>query len=217
MTFLRSASTEHGKSQNSRGGPNHEDFSSYAASNGVTGAAAYFSPSQNELVAYKTVDEGKKKTFNIIYHEASHQYIHLYMGGNVEIPIWLNEGMGDYFYGGEFGSDGRFSIGVNRDRVTTIKDAVRQGTHVPLEKFFTYSQAKYYADAQECYAQGWAICYYLWTTDNPKYKGIIVKFYEVLRKSKDKDKAFTEAFGGVEVKQLQADWEKWLLTPGAMR
>ncbi|MBI5368296.1 MAG: DUF1570 domain-containing protein [Planctomycetes bacterium] len=192
-------------------------FNAYAAKNGVSGAAAYFSPMQNELVAYKTVDEGRKKTFHIIYHEASHQYLHLYMGGDVEIPIWVNEGVADYFYGGEFGDGGKFAIGVNRDRVTEVKDAVRQKKHVPLAKLFKYTQQQYYADAQLCYAEGWGICYFLWTTDHPKYKGVLDKFYDALKRLKDKDKAFDEAFAGVEIETLEKDWETWLLTPGAMR
>ncbi|MBI3271840.1 MAG: DUF1570 domain-containing protein [Planctomycetes bacterium] len=194
-----------------------QEFASYAAQNGVTGAAAYFSPAQNELVAYKTVDEGKRKTFHILYHEASHQYMYLYLGGDVEIPIWLNEGVAEYFYGAEFGSDGRFSIGLNRERVVPIKDAVRQGKHVPLAKLFKYSQTQYYANPEVCYAEGWALSYFLWTTQDPRYKGVINKFYDALKRLKDKQKAFDEGFAGVDIEQLQADWEKWVSTPGAMR
>ncbi|MBI5365930.1 MAG: DUF1570 domain-containing protein, partial [Planctomycetes bacterium] len=195
----------------------YDEFAAYAAANDVSGAAAYFSPAQNELVCFKTTDWGKKLTLNIMYHEASHQYIHLYMGGRVDIPTWLDEGVAEYFFGGEFQPDGSFVIGVNRERVSTIKDAIRHRTHVPLAKFFQYTQSQYYADGALCYAEGWAIVYFLWRTPDPQYAGLINKFYDALKLSRDADRAFKHVFGGVDLDKLQADWEAWMLTPGALR
>ncbi len=188
-----------------------EAFESYASANGVTGAAAYFSPSQNELVCYKTVDQGRRKTFHILYHEASHQYLHLYMGGDVDIPIWLNEGVAEYFYGGEFTSDGKFRIEENKDRILDIKEAIRQNRHVPLAKLFAYTQAQYYADAQLCYAEGWSLAYFLWHTKDPRFAGRIDGFYEVLRRTKDKHAAFAETFGKVDLPMMEEAWKKFVL------
>jgi hypothetical protein len=187
-----------------------ETFNSYAAANGVSGAAAYFSPAQNELVCYKTVDEGKKKSFHILYHEASHQYIHLYMGEEVDIPIWLNEGVAEYFFGGEF-KGATFAIGVNQERITTIKEAVRRSTFVPLAEIFQYSQAQYYANAEICYAEGWSLAYFLWTTPDAKYKGRINTFYDVLKSTRSKDEAFSRAFGELDLAQFEKDWKQFVL------
>ncbi len=186
------------------------EFNSYAAANGVSGAAAYFSPSQNELVCYKTTDQGKKKSFHILYHEASHQYIHLYMGEEVDIPIWLNEGVAEYFFGGEFKGD-RFAIDVNRERITTIKEAVRRNTFVPLAKIFQYSQSEYYANAEICYAEGWSLAYFLWHTDDPQYKGRINTFYDVLKSTKVKEQAFEKAFGDLNLDKMEQDWKQFVL------
>ncbi|MBI3272795.1 MAG: DUF1570 domain-containing protein [Planctomycetes bacterium] len=193
------------------------EFDAYATANKVSGAAAYFSPAQNELACYKTTDEGRRKTFNILYHEASHQYMHLYLGGDVEIPTWLNEGVAEYFYGGNFETDGRLTIGVNRDRTGDIKEAVRQGNQIPFAKFFKYTQSQYYASSQLCYAQGWAVCYFLWTTELARYKGRLDRFYASLKKTKDSATAYQDAFGDLEPADFQKDWEAWVTAPGAMR
>ena len=185
-----------------------DEFQSYAASNGVGGAAAYFSPMQNELVGYKTTSQGKGLSIHIFYHEAMHQYLHALFGEEVDIPIWLNEGMAEYFFGGEFSDvSGRFTIGPNKMRIDTIRQACRDGSFVPLKKLFEYTQAQYYSNAGLCYAQGWSVAYFLWTTPDAKYKGVIENFMKLLRQTKDKDKAFAETFGKLDIDQLEKDWK----------
>ncbi|NUN48955.1 MAG: DUF1570 domain-containing protein [Candidatus Brocadiae bacterium] len=186
----------------------HDTFQKYAGSNGVGGAAAYFSPGQNELVGYKTVSQGKKLSIHIFYHEAMHQYLHALFGERVRIPIWLNEGMAEYFFGGEFSdATGRFSIGLNKERIDTIRQACRDGSYVPLDKLFKFTQAQYYANAGLCYAQGWSVAYFLWTTKDAKYQGVIENFMKTLRSTQDPDKAFNETFGKLDLQQLEADWK----------
>ena len=189
-----------------------DTFNSYAAANGVGGAAAYFSPMQNELCGYKTTSQGKQLSIHIMYHEAMHQYLHALFGEEVRIPIWLNEGMAEYFFGGEFNdSMGRFVIGPNKERIDTIRQACRSESFVPLKKLFKYSQAQYYSNAQLCYAQGWSIAYFLWTTKDPKYVGVIENFMKLLRQTKDSEKAFDETFGKLDIDQLEKDWKEGVI------
>lgn len=189
----------------------NEEFQSYAASNGVGGAAAYFSPGQNELVGYKTRDMGKDLSIHIMYHEAMHQYLHALFGEEVRIPIWLNEGMAEYFFGGEFNDvTGRFTIGLNKMRIDTIRQAARDGSFVPLKTMFKYTQAEYYSNAGLCYAQGWSIAYFMWTTPDAKYKGVIESFMKKLRQTKDADAAFAESFGKLDLDLLEKDWKEFV-------
>ncbi|MCE9582621.1 MAG: DUF1570 domain-containing protein [Planctomycetes bacterium] len=189
-----------------------EEFDSYAASNGVGGAAAYFSPMQNELVGYKTVSEGKKLSIHIMYHEAMHQYLHALFGEEVRIPIWLNEGMAEYFFGGEFNdASGRFTIGVNKERIDTIRQACRDGSFVPLAKLFQYTQSQYYSNAGLCYAEGWSVAYFLWRTTDEKYKGVIENFMKKLRQTQDAEAAFKETFGKLDIEQMEKDWKDFVV------
>lgn len=189
-----------------------DDFNTYARSNGVGGAAAYFSPGQNELCGYKTVSEGKKLSIHIMYHEAMHQYLHALFGEEVDIPIWLNEGMAEYFFGGEFNDvTGRFTIGLNKERIDTIRQACRDGSYVPLKKLFQYTQGQYYSDAQRCYAEGWSVAYFMWTTPDAKYKGVIESFMKKLRQTKDAEAAFNDSFGKLDIEQLEKDWKEAVL------
>ncbi|HKS17198.1 MAG TPA: DUF1570 domain-containing protein [Planctomycetota bacterium] len=205
-----------------------EDFQYYGQ---APGAAAYWSPAQEEIVAYRfeggkvvldskeemTVTEERtpeQTTFSILYHECFHQYMYYLMGRRrqVYVPSWLNEGMGDYFFGGRW-EKGKFAIGPNEWRMATIVAAVKKGKHVPLEKIFRYTQEEYYSNAHLCYAQGWAINYFFMSDVGKKsgYHMIPPKMFDNLTKSGDWKKATDSAFAGYDVKKMEEEWKTFVL------
>ena len=190
---------------------NEDEFSTYAASNGVGGAAAYFSPSQNELVAY---DSGAKKmNFGIIYHEGNHQYMHYYMGeADREIPTWLSEGLAEYFYAAGFKNPDNIQLGAKLlERLPTIKQAVQDGNFVPLKKIILeYTQRDYYSKAELCYAQGWSIVHFTYQTKDPAFKGLTERYIKALKELKDKKKADAEVFGKVDWEAFEKAWSKFI-------
>ena len=197
----------------------------YYGGGGPGGSAGYFSPGQKELVTYKTdaettlvndageamtfdLGEAGDTSFHIMYHEAFHQYCRIHTGENrfgVEIPSWFNEGMGDYFFGGQLKGNG-IKIEENWWRVDTIKRHVRKNTHVPWKKILRYTQSDYYQDASKCYAEGWAICYYLLDVGPKRIPSLAGKFVQVpvvmmneLEKHGDGQKATERAWAGIDV------------------
>ncbi len=210
-----------------------EDFLYYGQ---AYGAAAYWSPMQREIVAYRfegrkvkafeskeemTVAEEKNPeevTFNIIYHEAFHQYMENIMGisRDVYVPSWLNEGMGDYFFGGFWHKNGKFEIGLNDWRLETIIKAVKgedNMKHVPLKSIFSYSQAQYYSNPGICYAEGWAICYFFMSEEGKKkgYNAIPARFFEELKKSGDYKKANAKFLDVYDLKAMEEEWKAFVL------
>ncbi len=99
----------------------HREFLAYGA---PPGAGAYYSPVDREVVCYDTgkwmdepltetsAGEGDdlesmvrqmqaRSTMDILgaaAHEGWHQFFHWYVTSWIELPSWINEGMGDYFY-----------------------------------------------------------------------------------------------------------------------
>jgi hypothetical protein len=207
---------------------NQEDFQYYGQ---APGAAAYWSPMQEEIVAYRfeggkvtldskeemTVAEERtpeQTTFSILYHECFHQYMYYLMGRDrgVYVPSWLNEGMGDYFFGGRW-EKGKFIIGPNEWRLKTIVAAVKKNKHVPLEKIFRYSQQDYYSNAHLCYAQGWSINYFFLSDVGKKarYDQIPPMMFANLRKSGDWKKATDSVFANYDVKKMEEEWKAFVL------
>jgi len=209
-----------------------EDFVQYA---GFYGAAAYWSPAQEEIVCYRfegdkvklkesseefTIAEDKNPedvTFKILYHEAFHQYIYYVMSRErmVYVPSWLNEGLGDYFFGGAWGKSPRkFAVGVNDWRVKKIVTAVKDGRQVPLDKILRYEQRQYYTEPGLCYAEGWSIIYFLLTSDVAKKKGwqgIPRAMIEALKTSGNWEKATDKVFAGIDLKKMEEEWKEFVL------
>jgi hypothetical protein len=210
-----------------------EDFMQYGFAS--PGVAAYWSPGQEEVVAYKfegdkvtldskeefTVAEEKpaeEVTFKILYHEAFHQYMFYMMGRGrrVYVPSWLNEGMGDYFFGGDWAKGrSKFTIGINDWRVKTIVNAVKKNEHVALDKIFHYEQMDYYRNAGLCYAEGWAINYFFQKSPaatKAGYHTIPSKMLEALKTGGDWQKATDKAFAGYDIKKMEEEWKAFVLT-----
>jgi hypothetical protein len=204
--------------------PNRDDYFLYS---GAYGSAAYWSPLQEEIVCYKfsggelkkedtrdtrtIVDrqEAEAVTFKVIYHEGFHQYMHYALGADqsdLYIPSWLNEGMGDYFFGGKVvqrGGKRLLEIGMNDWRQKIIYDAVSQDKHVPLKQLLDYRQADYYANASLCYAQGWALCHFLMNSPNKAYQRFPSAMIEALKQLGNYRVATDECR-----KALNLDWDK---------
>ncbi len=208
-----------------------DDFQYYS---GAYGAAAYWSPGQEEIVAYRfegdklkvdskeefTIAEDKNPedvTFKILYHEGFHQYMHFSMGRDrgVYVPSWVNEGLGDYFFGGDWSKDRRkFSIGLNDWRLKKIHEAVKKGEHVGLDKIFRYEQMQYYTNASLCYAEGWAINYFFQQSEVARKKGyhlIPQRMIQELKTSGNWEKATDKVFAGVDLKKMEEEWKEFVL------
>jgi len=208
-----------------------EEFQDYSL---ASGAAAYWSPMQEEIVAYRfegdklqldskesfTIAEEKNPedvTFKVLYHEGFHQYMHFYMGRarNIYVPSWLNEGMGDYFFGGDWNKGrNKFTIGLNDWRIKTISNAVKKNEHVPFDKIFRYEQMDYYRTPGLCYAEGWSINYFFQMSDVAKKKGyntIPQRMMDELKSSGNWEKATDKVLGGVDLKKMEEEWKQFVM------
>ncbi len=213
----------------------------YYNGGGPPGSAGYFSPYQKELVTYKTEesmpirshetgevfdlpeDEPGENSFHIMYHEAFHQYSRLFMGENRmdgDIPSWFNEGMGDYFFGGNFQKNGSIKIEENWWRVDTVKNAVEKGTYHKIKTLVAMTQRDYYTmNPGLCYAQGWALNYYFLKGSPkmnpamaPRYAKIPGIMFDELEKHGNPKKATEAALAGIDLERLDLEFCEFVRT-----
>jgi hypothetical protein len=219
------------------------DRDEYHEYGGPRGSAGYWNYRDEELVLYDATkrEKGEKTdktdTFIVLYHEAFHQFIH-YSAGELAPHSWYNEGTGDFFSGAVVKNGRVRRIGPNRWRVNTIKRAVAEGKHVPWEKIIRFEQKDYYANPGLCYAQGWAMIYFLNTSEvvaeHPLWSRILAVYFEELKRAwageqerlgegglaDDKAReqaqlaarvtAVDAAFDGVDIAELQGVWESFV-------
>jgi hypothetical protein len=194
------------------------DQAMYHAYGGPPGSAGYWSAYHRELVVFDDqASGGRGDTWATLNHEAFHQYI-FYFYGSISPHSWYNEGTGDFYSGYQWKTN-RFVLEKFQWRVGTIKEAVSEGKHVPLDQFVRYTQAEYYGnnklgiDGGQNYAQGWSFIYFLRTGKknnakgwNPAWDNILETYLRVLAMSNKLDQAVDEAFKGIDMAALEKAW-----------
>ena len=182
-----------------------QDPAQYAAYGAPQGSAGYWSWPSRELVffcAAKDVDV----TLDVLNHEAFHQYI-FYAVGQFSPHSWFNEGHGDYFAGFNL-KEGKFTPGKFHWRQKRIQGAIESNGHVPLTQFLSFDQRKYYGgfggtareggDIGQNYAQGWSLVWFLRTTKDERYTGILDRYFESIKAEVAKWREQEEAAAAAE-------------------
>ncbi|MCA9323197.1 MAG: hypothetical protein KDB53_20825 [Planctomycetes bacterium] len=182
-----------------------QDREEYHQYGGPGGSAGYWNASAEELVIYDASKEGgKADSYSTLFHEAFHQYIY-YAVGEISPHSWFNEGYGDYFAG--IDPKKGFRIDKFEWRTGVVKNAVAAGENVPLKDLVKFSQRQYYANPSVCYAQGWALVYFLKSpvaAKNERWAGILDRYFDHLVATGNKDEAVDVAYEGVDYDELDA-------------
>ena len=149
-------------------------------------------------------------------HEGWHQYFHWYVVSWVQLPSWINEGMGDYFYTARpkdvKGRKLPATLGqLNTMRLPVIQWAIKNDRHVPLKELLHYSKAQYYSNSSICYAEGWALCQFLLHSGNKKYERVVKKFIRLVKDDTNMPAVTKKAFRGIDLDQLEDEWKAFIL------
>jgi hypothetical protein len=148
-------------------------------------------------------------------HEGWHQYYHWLVVSRVQLPSWINEGMGDYFYTAapKEGKGKKADLGRMFDgRLWIIQAAKRQGAMVPLEQFLKMLQQDYYSNPNVCYAQGWAFCQFLLHGAGGKYAKVIPAYVKLLCNDTNWQSVQDKAFKGLDIAVMEQEFHAYVDT-----
>jgi hypothetical protein len=149
-------------------------------------------------------------------HEGWHQYFQWMVVSKVQLPSWLNEGMGDYFYSARpkrvKGRKMPAELGrMNHARLPIVKLAVHRQKYVPIKELIHYSKPQYYANGSICYAQGWALCQFLMHHENIRYREIIPKFVFLVKNDSNLEAVTDKVFKRIDLDKLDKEWRDWVV------
>ena len=150
-----------------------------------------------------------------VYHEAFHQYIHLYVGDGVEIPIWFNEGMAMHFEGMQRDKrrkDQRLDPQqIDFRKARMVKDAIFTRAHIPLATLVDATYEQFHDKDKEAlyYHQSFSVVYFLMKASGGR---LPVKFMDTLRDTKDLEAANAVLFGKERknLEKIEAQWKTFL-------
>jgi len=194
-----------------------DEYNSYG---GPGGSAGYWSSYHKELVIYWDPSGGGRDTWLVLNHEAFHQFIY-YFYGQLSPHSWYNEGTGDFYSGYKY-KNKKFTLKEAEWRRATAMEMIKTGEYVPLEEMVRYTQSEYYGNNDyglgggKLYAEGWSFIYFLRTGQkkakgwNDDWDSILDTYLEVLAETEDLDQAVDVAFDGVDWKEMETVWKKYM-------
>jgi len=186
-----------------------KDMHGYLNCGGVPGTAGVYMGSRLMAVAHP---ERPQLTWSTVQHEGFHQFVDAAIGRS--LPIWVNEGMAEYFGEGIFTGD-RFYVGlIPPERLARVREGIRQNRFLSLPEMMCLSLAQWNrALREENYDQAWSMVQFLAHGDGGRYEQATMGFLRAVARQTPWERAWVANFG-VDVRSFQKRWEEyWLGLP----
>ncbi len=193
---------------------NTDDFRRYAGDvmslthAGLAGYC-YFKTDEVGNQFYELVTYQDANLWRVLAHEGFHQFIGYELGQ--QIPLWLNEGMAQYFET-SFVTGTRFNVGqVSRSKLLYAQALIVNKRAPPLAQLIQWDRATFYANANVAYPTSWALVDYLLNSNNDRFQQSEFRRYlQDLKLGKDDIQSFQKRFGR-DSDRWQADFEDYIL------
>src|SRR5438874_8794253 len=125
----------------------------YYAAGGMKGSAGYFDPNNDTLMAIAGEKTGST-TWYVIQHEGFHQFARAVIGG--ELPIWVNEGLADYFGEGVFTGDGFVTGVIPQARLERVREQIQGKQFRSIKEMMLLKQSAWNKELKQSnYDQAW--------------------------------------------------------------
>ena len=167
----------------------------YYAAGGPPNSAGAFNGTR--LMAIGDMRLGRQ-IWHVVQHEGFHQFVHAVIGGS--IPIWVNEGMAEYFGEGIFTGDGYITGVIPAGRLQRVRKTMALpqlgGGFKPLAEMMRLSHAMWNQELNlRNYDQAWSMVQFLAHGDNGKYQRAFGRYMGMIGSGQDPQMAWSQIFG----------------------
>jgi hypothetical protein len=181
----------------------------YYMAGGFPGSAGVFefNGEESRLMAVAVDNEGGG-TWHVVQHEGFHQFAHAVIAG--DLPVWLNEGIAEYFGEALFTGDGFVCGVIPPKRLADIQQALNAGRfkHIPDMATMTHEQWSVELSGDN-YDQAWSMVHYLIHGENGKYRDSFSAFFVDIGHKKPWEEAWNKHLGSFD--GMEEKWSKWWL------
>ncbi len=187
------------------------------AGNSMRSTGGVYIPSRNALAAFN-VGQGRDSLRRTLQHEAFHQFAA--NAFKTPLPMWLNEGMAQYFEEGLWTGNSFALAQVPPRRVRQLKADIRGKRIVPFDQFLTLNTEQWgkalgsHSSTRGAtqYNQAWAMVHFLVNdldpAGQPKYRTRLVQLLQLIHSGSPADNAFVQAFSA-NYKGFQDRFLEW--------
>lgn len=179
----------------------------YHAAGGLRGSAGRYMGGRGLMAVAR---EGR--TWEVVQHEGFHQFAHRAIGGR--LPIWVNEGLAEYFGHGIWTGDGFVTGVIPPRRLRRVRRRIRRGEMLPLDDLLTMTSETWSAELSgRNYDQAWSVVHFLVHAEDGKYRPALGAFLRDLSRGRGYRQAFAARFGR-DVDAFEETWKQWWLRLG---
>jgi hypothetical protein len=150
-------------------------------------------------------DEWTAATWHVVQHEGFHQYAHERIG---PLPIWVEEGLADYFGEAIFTGD-RFIFGIIPPwRLQRVQQMIRGNRYRPMEDIMGYGYEDWNRDITiENYDQAWSMVQFLAQGKEGKLQKPFEDYVRQVSHGRAAKQAWRETFGPIQ--DFQEAWRQY--------
>ena len=151
----------------------------------------------------------------VLQHEGFHQFANERLGH--ALPIWLNEGLAEYFEDGLL-VEGRLRLGsVSVQRLSLLREAAAQGRVTPIERLLAMSPIHWAAVVRQdpraaavLYDHCWSLVHFLAHADGGRRRPALDELILRCSRGESAEAATQATLGALGLGAMQKDWERWL-------
>jgi hypothetical protein len=177
----------------------------------------FFVTHQFQGLATWTDARSRRKTFEVLQHEGFHQFAWHAFGPSM--PVWLNEGLAQYFESAVLNEDGRMTLGLTcAARIDRVKAALAQDDALAIDTLTRITPRQWAGvlrrspdRANLLYAQSWSLAYFLIHGGEGAHQPKLIDYLERLSRGDRPGDAMLMAFGKGGVKALSQEWQRFAL------
>jgi len=149
-----------------------------------------------------------RSTWHVIQHEGFHQFVRAAIGG--DIPVWMNEGLAEYFGEAEFTGTGYIAGVIPPRRLLGVQAAITAREFATLERMMKITHEEWSKELTgENYDQAWTMVHFLAHGDGGRYQPLFVAFMRQVSGGKPWQRAWADTFR--DTAGFEARWREWWL------
>ena len=206
----------------------------YLAAGGTPGSAGQFSGGRQGVLMALAGSQPSLSLWHIVQHEGFHQFAHMVIGG--QLPVWLDEGLAEYFGLGIWTGDGFVTGTIPQGRLAAVRRHIKEDRITPLADFLLMTGADWHdafsrkqaekdkpksgpkgqegkSDGDRVrinYDQAWSMVHFLVHAENGKYRASFAGFIADISSGMDWKESFQSRFGG-SVNAFEQKYRQWWL------
>ncbi len=193
----------------------YETFLNHYNLNGSNSGGMFFVTRRIRGLATFVGKRSLTQTLRVLQHEGFHQFAVDYVSSSM--PVWLNEGLAEYFEDGLLVKQGLRLGFANSRRLASIKAAIKRHKLIPLEELLSMSGKqwrqtliKHPERAELLYDQAWSVVYYLTKSNGGMYQKGLVNYLKKVRIGRGNFLEFKKSLGIVDFKIFEKQWQRYL-------